>query len=283
MRTNIYDIVVFEKLLIWHDTFWKYLTPDFNTYLNIYLQSFERYRIETNCYTTNKQDWLALPFGSYANNSSWKWRRESLTLLKSLIKNETYNTTIEIGCWNGWLTKYLAKQSKTVIACDYFVCPYDGVSNIKDLDANIIAVQCNLEDISKTFKPERFDLIVLNHNLAYTKNPVEYIKNLIPLLKPDGKIISLGNTIYKNPANKVEINFKNQIEYKEKHNQDLYISPVKGYLDLEDLRTLKELNFKIKGYKNKKSQNMYSKLNTKSPYYCHITYNNRESTDDIKS
>lgn len=271
MNVTLKNIVAFEDCLKLNDSYATYLTPEFEKHLKEYLSVFEQYRNNIQI-IPNEKEWKALPFGAFATDNSWKWRRQSLSLLKKEIKNQTFQTALEIGAWNGWLTKHLALQSETVIAVDYFTATFDGISNINTFAENIHAVQCNLETIAEDFKPETFDLIVLNHCLSYMKNPTAYIQELIRLLKPSGKIISLGNTIYNNPENKINQNKALADEFQKQYGMPLYIAPVKGYLDKTDQEALTKTGFTIKPYPQKILQNTYAKINRSAPVYVSIIY-----------
>ena len=271
MQPKLNEIVYFVDNLRDKGDYWQYLAPDFADFLQNYLEVFEHHRQEIGVIPM-EDDWKQLPFGKFAKDSSWKWRRQSLEIIQHLTKDKLFETTLEIGAWNGWLTKFLAQNSKTVIATDYFVCPLDGISNIQVLSKNIIAVQCNLEKISTEFRPESFDLIVLNHHLSYMNNPVDYIKNLIPLLKPKGMIIAVGNAFFRNPEKKIQANNAIAEQFHKKYDRDLYIQPVKGYMTFEDINSLKDLHFEIRPYNAKFLQNMYSKWNASAPFYAYLFY-----------
>ncbi|WP_284653711.1 class I SAM-dependent methyltransferase [Flavobacterium terrisoli] len=273
MHYKLKDIIQFPDRLQDKGSHWQYLVPEFGIYLQNYLTVFEQHRKEIGLIPTEK-DWKQLPFGPFANTSDWKWRRQSLAIFQNLTKHRAFNCSLEIGPWNGWLTKFLAEKSKTVIAADYFVCPFDGIGNIQTLVDNIVAIQCNVDTIKTDFKPQSFDLIVLNHNLAYMNNPVDYIQQLIPLLKPGGMIISLGNAFLKTPEKKISANDFLAKQFYNRYGMDLYIQPVKGYLDFEDIQQLENSGFEIEVYKDKYWQNLYSKLNPAAPFYTYITYKN---------
>jgi SAM-dependent methyltransferase len=273
MQHKLNDIIQFPDWLLNKGSHWQYLAPEFSVYLQNYLIVFEQYRKEIGIIPT-EDDWKQLPFGSFATTSDWKWRRQSLSIIQNLTENKNFDCTLEIGPWNGWLTKYLAENSKTVVAADYFVCPFDGISNIQTLAKNIVAVQCNVDQIKTDFKLHSFDLIVLNHNLAYMNNPVNYIRLLIPLLKSGGLIISLGNAFFRNPEKKISTNAFLAQQFHNRYGMDLYIEPVKGYLDFEDKEKLETSGFQIRPYQDKFWQNLYSKCDAKAPFYTYITYKN---------
>ncbi|MBL0014440.1 MAG: methyltransferase domain-containing protein [Flavobacterium sp.] len=266
------ELLVDQNLLQDMGSYWKYLRRDFEAHLSDYLIVFEKYRSTLGIAPSKSADWKALPFGSFADDSSWSWRRQSLEILENHLEKTKPDTVLEIGAWNGWLTKYLAKKSNVVVAADYFVCSFDGIGNLRDLAENIYPIQCDVETIKTDFLLQSFDLIVLNHCLTYTQNPTEYILNLIPLLKEDGVILSLGNTFYKNPKTKIRRNAKANQNYVETYDRQLYIQPVKGYMDWVDLSNLEKNGFQILNYPKMRIQNFISKLHPYKPCYKALLY-----------
>jgi SAM-dependent methyltransferase len=162
-----------------------------------------------------------------------------------------------------------------VVAADYFTCPFDGIVNLKELASNIEPIQCNVETIKVDFKLQSFDLIVLNHCLTYTESPCDFIQNLIPLLKDGGAIISLGNTFYKNPKRKIQQNKTDSENYLSAYNRELYIQPVKGYMDLDDFANLKNNGFTMLNYPKMWFQNLIAKIYPFKPFYKAILYQKR--------
>ncbi len=272
MTSTLRNVVTFEDRLRYNNGYWKYLDPEFEKHLENYLPVFEKYRSQNGNIPSSEKEWNDLPFGDFAKDSSWKWRRQSLSMLQHLIKNEKFETTLEIGPWSGWLTQYLAKQSRSVIGTDYFTHPFDGIGNLEKRDANIIAVQCNVEKIATEFKNQSFDLIVLNHCLAYSEDPAHFIIGLIPLLKPGGRIISLGNSFFRKPENKENENEKFAQQFLDQYHLNLYIQPVKGFLDTTDVALLERSGFKLHYYPKKILHNIYARLNHHKPIYFALSY-----------
>jgi SAM-dependent methyltransferase len=271
MSTALRNIAIFKDRIQYKDTYWTYLDPEFEKTLADYLPAFEKFRLEQTTIPAHEA-WKSLPFGKFAVTSEWKWRRESLSILQKQIKGKRFETVLEIGPWNGWLTKYLAQQSEIVIAADYFTKPYDGIGNIQTLDSNITAVQCNVENLEADFNSQSFDLIVLNHCLAYVGDPVSFISGLKKLLKTGGEIISLGNSYYIHPETKRLENERFAKNFETATKQNIYIQPVKGYLDRKDIISLKRHGFKTRLYPQKIFRNIYAQLNPTKPVYVLISY-----------
>lgn len=266
------NIIVHENLLQNSGSYWKYMTPEFEKHLLSYLPVFEKYRTNIGVAPTTRSDWKQLPFGAFANDASWKWRRQSLAIIQNHLQQNKLETVLEIGSWNGWLSKYLAKKSDMVVAADYFTNPFDGIGNLNELADNIEPIQCNVETLKFDFKPQSFDLIVLNHCLTYTESPCDFIQNLIPLLKDGGEIISLGNTFYKNPKLKTQQNEAANENYVNVYDRDLYIQPVKGYMDSDDFEYLMNNGFEMLDYPKMWLQNLVAKIYPYKPIYKAILY-----------
>lgn len=270
MNKKSFDFLINTKQLIYEGTYWKYLNPEFETYLKQYLQKFEVFRNNR----FSKSDWEKLPFGDKAQNESWALRRSSLKIISKEIKKTRPEMALEIGAWNGWLSKYIAPECSLLIASDYFVHPFDGIGSIEQLHPNICALQTDLALISSNFKQNSFDLIVLNHVLPFVINPTEYLLNLIPLLKKNGKILAIGNVISKNPQKIIEQNELECSNFKNKFDMNLYLHPLKGYFEYSDLQILQSNGFRIKKYKSKFLRNLYAMINSEAPMYFYIEYEN---------
>lgn len=269
---SLENIVVSANHLQNNGSYWKYMAPEFEKHLLSYLKVFEKHRTEIGVAPTTQSDWEQLPFGVFAKDASWRWRRQSLRVLENLISDKQFDAVLEIGSWNGWLSKFLAKKSKTLVATDYFTYPFDGIGNLTTLANNIVPIQCNVESIKVDFQPKSFDLIVLNHCLTYTENPCDFIQNLIPLLKENGTIISLGNTFYRNPKQKIQRNSTASRKYMQSYSRDLYIQPVKGYMDLHDLKLLEDYGFTMITYPKMWFQNFAAKILPTKPFYRAIQF-----------
>jgi len=274
MENKLKDIIANKNGLVFNGNLWEYLSPDFKAHLTNYLKIFEQHRSELGLIPSCKNDWLDLPFGNFAKDSSWKYRRQSLSVVQKLLKNQSFDCVLEIGSWNGWLTKHLAQKTKTIIACDYFVCPFDGIGNLQELSKNIIPLQLNVEKIYKSFKPQSFDLIVLNHNLSFMNNPTAFINDLKPLLTSNGMILSIGTSFVKTPERIIKANLDYANSFFQKYNTDLYIQPVKGFMTYDDKQILKNLKFSVKSYKCKLLQNIYSYFSSYASYYCYLIFKN---------
>jgi len=269
---ELIDLCRYPELLQRADGYWKYLRPEFASHLEQYLPVFEKSRNDQNMVPTETV-WQKLP---EANGKSWQWRRQSRSLLDALTEKQRCGAILEIGAWNGWLTKHLARRSNWVVAADYFTANFDGIGNIESLAKNVSAVQCELEKIGQDFLPETFDLIVLNHNLAYSSNPSVFAQSLVQLLRPGGKIVSLGNAMFADPKKKIAQNATAAKSFEEHYGIPYYIAPLKGYLDLDDVTLLNDSGFQNVAYPQKMLQNIYSAANPARPAYFGFIFTKNE-------
>lgn len=268
MKKELSDFFAKPVQLVKKERYWKYLDAAFEDYLEQYLQDFDVFRATD----ISELEWINLPFGNTTNNKRWSFRRESLKIVLRDIKKNKPSQILEIGAWNGWLTKFMAPECDQVLAVDYFSHPYDGIGAIRKFHEHIFPIQANLNTLKDDFNQGCFDMILLNHNLAFVENPTQYLFDLIPLLKDKGKILSIGNTYCKNPARIIKENEKKVSNFKVLFNKELYIQPLKGYFDSNDLNLLKAKNFKLKMYPSKFLRNIYARFNPIAPKYFYIEF-----------
>ncbi len=252
-----------------HGRYWKMLDAPLDAHLQTYLPVFEQFRCDAGLVVSQAQ-WNALPMGS--GDPSWHWRRQSQSLLREIVGERNFQSTLEIGAWNGWLTKYLARKSASVIAADYFTHPLDGIGNIAALADTITALQCDLEQIPVDFKPGSFDLIVINHCLSYTKNPAGFVQNLTSLLRPGGLLVCIGITFYKDPQKKMQQNADFAQRFYRRYHLGVFIQPVKGYMDAQDIAQLRQAGCSVMPYRQKKLQNLMTRWLPRRPYYVALLF-----------
>lgn len=270
---DLAQYVEYPRQLQLTDGVWRYLDADFEPKLLEYLSKFEALRAQQGLRITSDELLLKLPFGEAADDGNWEWKRQSMELLFEEIEDMDYNTVLEIGAWNGWLTKLLSRRSKEVLAVDYFVDPADGLGAMRLYSPNITPLQCNVALFPQEFKKMKFDLIVLTHCVAFQADPVQYLIDLIPLLNSGGQLFALGVTYFENPIKK-----KQEVEaFKERNRRengfDIFLQPVKGYLDANDINRLQKFGFEVDDYPNMLFQNLKSRLITTSARYVYVSYN----------
>lgn len=209
-----------------------------------FLVAFELHRQKEKGLVLNSSLLTQLPF--IKQNAYWKIRQETLSIVKNTLQKGNY-TMLEIGAWNGWLSKYLAELTPNFVAVDYFTNAQDGIKAVKHYKQQWPAIQCNLSNLN--FFTIKFDVIVVNHCMAYTSNPHEFINNLKKMLMPNGKLLLMGFPVTNQPQKKITQLAKMDNEFKQQYGMSLFINLVKGYLTYHDLSILQKNGFSCFAYK----------------------------------
>ncbi len=252
------------------DLFW-FVIPSFESFLENYLPKFDAMRSEQGFHVLSQKDLMDLPFGKLGVAKSWQWRQQSLNWIEGQLKQQRFEQTLEIGAWNGWLTKHLAKYSDQLVATDYFTHEKDGLMAIPPVE-NIIRLVADTNALTAQLKPNSFDLIVINHALQHQVDPVDFFKQSASLLRPGGVLLSIGNTFYKNPEKKKLVHAKSREEVKRNHGFDWFIHPIKGYMDYQDLKSLQDFGAKISWYSNMKLAHVKAAVDPSYPKYACVKY-----------
>ena len=104
---------------------------------------------------------------------------------------------LDAGCGNGWLVNELSTQYKTVCGID--ISP----DLIKEAQNAYPGLNFQIADVSSSlpFEKHSFDAIILNMVLHNVEDQVHALKNLISILKPQGRILVTSvNSYYGYPV-----------------------------------------------------------------------------------
>ncbi len=121
---------------------------------------------------------------SYEDNAVIQ--KKMASCLAYLIPKRKYNKILEIGSYNGFLTKELIK--KTDFNSYYALDIVDSFDYIKNLSSKISFINCDIEDFSTQ---EKFDLIVANASLQWCNDFEKTIEKLKSFLN-NGGILALS-------------------------------------------------------------------------------------------
>lgn len=252
------------------DGVFSILSRSFKQELEKFISRYAAVRKEQLLHSIPYSEYPFLPFSSSATGEQWQFRRASYRVMKQLLKYEQPKKIIEIGAWNGWLTHHLVSWGHDVVSCDIFLDEMNGLSSKKYYKEQWLAIQADTSMLN--FFETKFDVIIVNHCLAYMQDPVEFTRNLFPLLSEKGKIILLGLTIFKNPVPKAREVEKFRRHYKEKFKFDIFLRPTKGYLSLTDKFQLGHIGFKWTKYSDFPFRNLLSKIYSTKPEYLYGVY-----------
>jgi len=243
------------------------MEADFRDWLTGFLFRFEEVRrSEYPDFFANTQISPNLPFGY--DTLEWKFRQQSLKIMKNELKGLAHARILEVGSWNGWLTHHLAAWGHEVLATDYFLDEQDGLQSRKHYPETWTPLQM---DLSKPtiFKPAVFDVIVVNHALQFMPDPLPYVRQLKALLKPGAKMVLLGMSLYKSPDKKAHAVAQSRQHYKDKYAFDMRIHPSKNYLDFKDKKALEGEGFVFRQYPKMPLRNLMAKILKYKPVYCY--------------
>lgn len=186
------------------------------------------------------EDYPQLPYGKrVAAHPEWRQRQRDWQTVQRLLSGRTARSVLEIGSYNGWLTHRLAGMGYQVTAVDYFLDDLDGLKTRRFYRESWQAVQMDVRDLS--LFEERFDVIVVNHCLQFFEDPVEYFRQLPPLLSPTGMIILIGLQFFFRPQWKIRQIRRRAEAFEAQHGMKASFVPFKGYLDGADFRRLRQM------------------------------------------
>ncbi|PJF20883.1 MAG: hypothetical protein CUN56_13915 [Phototrophicales bacterium] len=177
-----------------------------------------------------------------------------------------YQSVLEIGAANGWLTHQLA-QNHHVLALDYSDHPITGLG----AKGAWHTLQMDLTDLS-IFPDGQFDALVINHGLHLFPNPVQYVQQSQRLIRPGGCIILLNLIFHCNPQRRIEQLLKQATQFEARHHVPYLINPSRGYLDGEDRTQFQKIGFKIRPYFVMWRAWLKSHIQSTAPLYCYGIY-----------
>jgi 2-polyprenyl-3-methyl-5-hydroxy-6-metoxy-1,4-benzoquinol methylase len=267
MNETIKDGIDYVQL---NDHLYKVLSPDFEKRLSSFLNTYQNIQSTENASHIPKEEYQHLPFSRSANNEQWVFRKSSYHIVRNLLRKHLSSKILEIGGWNGWLTHHLAGWGHDVLSVDYFIDEVNGLAAKKHYPQQWLSIQTEVTDLN--FLKIKFDVIVVNHCLAYFKDPMEYISSLRSCLNPNGKMILVGLTFFNNASHKQkEVNqFRNK--YKEQYNFDIFLNPTKAYLELADKKQLETMGVALYRYPQYQLRNLLAKFIDTKPSYMYGVY-----------
>ncbi len=221
------------------------LNIEFGKYLNAYLKEFTVLRdIEKTVYA-EKSEYNLLPFPSASNHFIWRQRQEDLRIIQAILKNRSKSMVLEIGSWNGWLTRWITKWGHETLTIDYFLDEVDGLKAKNYHNCSWSSIQMDIEDVSIILN--KFDVIILNRCIHFFSNPMKQIRILKSMLTSKGILIITGLEFFRNSYLKrkeIEKFFKKRFS----EHFNVYVRPTKAHFDFDDKKSLLEEKIQLKRY-----------------------------------
>jgi 2-polyprenyl-3-methyl-5-hydroxy-6-metoxy-1,4-benzoquinol methylase len=231
-----------------------------------HIRAIEKHRLTLTQQLPTINDYNALPFSLSHQHFEWLIRAYDVRKVLNLIRSRTEQNILEIGAWNGWLTHHLARAGYEVVAVDYTADENDGLGAKIHFDIEWTAIQIDLTNLS-VFDC-RFDVIVINHGLHFFSDPVDYVQGVKKLLKPNGLLILLNLTFYRNPAQRILQVEKLTSDFMEAYGMPIFLKPTRGYMDFEDKHQLQKQGITLRLYRHLWRANLKARIRkTASAYY----------------
>lgn len=249
----------------------KLMDPVFKNNLDNYLKDFNQFRL-TKIKPLKKCNVNHLPYVKF-DKPIWKSRQYDLQLIKEQILTQKKIKILDYGAWNGWLSHNLSALGHEVTAIDYFTAPFDGLETVQLYNNKFLAIQAFIEDLS--IFQSKFDLIIINRCIAHFSSLEIQLKDFKKLLNPYGKIIITGIIKTNKPIKSKNRAESANINFKKIYKKSLYLNSSKGYIDKNDLNTLKEKKFKLKRYKMFLHKSLLSKTYLTDNDYIYAIYHKK--------
>jgi 2-polyprenyl-3-methyl-5-hydroxy-6-metoxy-1,4-benzoquinol methylase len=188
-------------------------------------------------------------------------RTQDLAMVpRILVPGSAPKDILEVGSWNGWLTKRLADQGHRVIAADIFRDELDGLeSRAHHSLRNWISLQADLSDLAVFTGP--FDTIIFNHCIQFLPDPELLIDRYLRMLRPGGQLLLLGVDYRGNQREREREVKENSTIFEKRHGFKMFFYPCKGYIDTGFLHFLSQTGFKFLPYRTHLLRQFKGKMN----------------------
>ena len=145
-------------------------------------------------------------------HDEWQYRAISQNLFINYLKlQKDHATVLDLGCGNGWFSAKLksALPQLKIYALEVNIPELQQAARLFE-SSQITFVHGNIfKDI---FKPQSFDLIIINSVIQYFPDIVQLINSLLELLSPIGEIHIIDSPFYKSNKHKQEAQ-KRSLDY----------------------------------------------------------------------
>lgn len=147
----------------------------------------------------------ALPFVDRSDRFAeiWRLRAQSFRRLQRTIVRPMAGARggslriIDAGAGNGWLSFRLARAGHRLAAVDVCTDRRDGLATLSlyAADCSVLALQASFDKIP--LGPRQADLLIFNGSLHYSSDYLGTLRQAMPLLAPDGRIVVMDTPYYR--------------------------------------------------------------------------------------
>ncbi len=217
----------------------------------------------------------ALPGGqAVAKNFEWRLRQDDVALVLRAISRcfggagaDGGVRVLDVGAANGWLSHQLALAGHHPLAAECFDDRYDGLGARRFYSTDWPAVQLDLADLSLI--DGRFEVVVVNHGLAFFPDPLAHLTALQHKVEPGGLLLVLGLQIFGDSRRRRGDVAALQQRFRDQQGGELFLRPARGYLDRGDRRRFRQAGLVLRPYRRLWLRNLSTLLRRSTPYFCH--------------
>ena len=250
------------------------INPDLSRTLDPFLKAFRTYRGVAGERLLEPGMYHRLPESGMDHDPGlWQLRTYDLELLARFVGNTPDGIQnrqlriLDVGAWNGWLSHRLAALGHRVTATDVFTDAHDGLGAVQHYPAKFSAVQADQERLHLFDGP--FDLIVAQRCMGYMVDIRRSMDQMKGLVAPGGTLILTGLSIFRDPRSIRKHLAQSALRFTEQYGLPFFFKDIKGYLDLDDQRTLEQCGVQLLPYPQLKWKNFISVPFKRKPLYCY--------------
>lgn len=128
-------------------------------------------------------------------SNEWQARFKSAVRLRKYLAQKNISLKIlDLGCGNGWLSNFLAKENCVFYGMDQNLFELQQASRVFNKNKNVFFLKADI--FSAPFPKESFDVILLASAVQYFPDLSKLLQTLFNYLKPNGEIHVLDSAFY---------------------------------------------------------------------------------------
>jgi ubiquinone/menaquinone biosynthesis C-methylase UbiE len=144
-------------------------------------------------YTDEELIKLPIVLHGHPQLKEWRMRKHSLNRLIPYLKKRKFNSLLDLGCGNGWMSHQLSKNDFNVTAIDINDTELQQAARVFESSE----IDWIYADIFEAQIDKMFDVIVISAALQYFKDPSKLLKRLFSLLHENGEVIIMDTFFYR--------------------------------------------------------------------------------------
>lgn len=178
------------------DGIWRFLLPDRESYYTRFITDYETVRRLEERGSPDSYYYRALPFYDLSGKFSaqWKIRAASFRALERMLINSSYQTILDMGAGNGWLSNRLAALGHDVAAVDLLLNPQDGLGAWRNYENQFTPIQSEFNNLP--IADNSISIVIFNASFHYSEKYEETLIESLRVLSHDGKIIVMDSPVY---------------------------------------------------------------------------------------